>query len=275
MDCSEVRDIIDAYALSAGSPEEAAQIESHVAECIRCWDELGKARRTAALLALSAPMKDVPEGLEDRIMAIARQEAEIRERPERRQPLLQRLRLSWGSAAAGLGVTSVAALAFAGVLQAQVNDLKTENDRIELQMRGTTQELEDQIRDMNDEFESQGALLTTFITASVPGVELKPAGQAQASVSYTRSADGEVGWVMCEHLADAPDGMVYQVWFNEDTVSAPAVAFTPEDGACLLPVDLTVLTMAPTGVGISLEESGVTSDGPEHWLAYAHFPIEN
>ena len=138
----------------------------------------------------------------------------------------------------------------------------------------TNQEFEDRIRDMNDTAESQSALLTTLITSSAQ-VELKPAGQAQASVSYTRSADGEVGWVMCEHLADAPDGMVYQVWFNEDTVSAPAVAFTPEDGDCLLPVDLTSLTMAPTGVGISLEESGVTSDGPEHWLAYAHFPIQN
>ena len=275
MDCSEIRDIIDAYALGAGSPEEAAQIESHVAECVRCWGELGKAQRTAALLAFSAPMKDVPEGLEDRIMAIARQEAAVRERPERRQPLLQRLRPSWGSTAAGLGVASVAALAFAGVLQAQVNDLKTENDRIESQMRGTNQEFEDRIRDMTDGFESQGALLTTLITASDQGVEMKPAGQAQASVFYTRSADGEVGWVMCEHLADAPDGMVYQVWFNEDTVSAPAVAFTPEDGHCLLPVDLTALTMTPTGVGLSLEESGVTSDGPDHWLDYTHFPTGN
>ena len=275
MDCSEIRDIIDAYALGAGSPQEAAQIESHIAECIRCWDELGKAQRTAALLALSAPMRDVPEGLEDRIMAIARREAAASERSERRQPLLQRVRLSWASAAAGLGVASVAALAFAGVLQAQVNDLKTENDRIESQMRGTTQELEVRVRDMTGVVESQEALLTTLITASSQGVEMKPAGQAQASVWYSWSANGRDGWVMCEHLADAPDGMVYQVWFSEDTVRAPAVAFTPEDGDCLLPVDLTALTMTPTGVGLSLEESGVTSDGPDHWLAYAHFPIEN
>ncbi len=273
MDCSEIRDIIDAYALGAGSPEDAAQIESHVAECVRCWDELGKSQRTAALLALSAPMKDVPEGLEDRIMAIARQEAAAGERPERRQPLLQRLRLSWASAAAGLGVASVAALIFAGVLQAQVNDLKTENDRIESQMRGANQELEVRVRDANAAADNAEAMLISVIVDSSQGVELKPAGQAQASVWYGWSSNGTDGWLMCEHLADAPDGMVYQVWLKEDTVSVPAVAFTPEDGHCLLPVDLSALTMAPTGVGLSLEESGVTSDGPDHWLAYAHFPI--
>ena len=273
MDCSEIRDIIDAYALGAGSPEDAAPIESHVAECIRCWDELGKSQRTAALLALSASMKDVPEGLEDRIMAIARREAAAGGRLERRQPLLQRLRLSWTSAAAGLGLASVAALAFAGVLQAQVNDLKAENDRMESQMRGTTQALENRVRDANAAADNAEGLLISLVSTSPQGVELKPA--AESAVFYTWGADGEVGWVMCQHLADAPDGMVYQVWFNEDTVSAPAVAFTPEDGDCLLPVDLTALTMAPTGIGISLEESGVTSDGPDHWLAYAHFPIEN
>ena len=275
MDCSEVRDIIDAYALGAGSPEEAAQIESHVAECVRCWGELGKAQRTAALLALSVPMKDVPEGLEDRIMAIARQEAALNERPERRQPLLQRVRLSWASAAAGLGVASVAALAFAGVLQAQVNDLRTESDRMESQRRGANQELEERIRDMTDVVESQDALLATLIIDSSQSVEMKPAGQAQASVWYRSGSNGRDGWLMCEHLADPPDGMVYQVWFKEDTVSAPAVAFVPEDGDCLLPVDLTALTMTPTGIGLSLEVSGVTSAGPDHWLDYANFPIEN
>ena len=275
MDCSEIRDIIDAYALGAGSPQEAAQIESHVAECVRCWDELGKAQRTAALLALSAPMKDVPEGLEDRIMASARREAAVSERSERRQPLLQHLRLSWASAAAGLGVASVAALAFAGVLQAQVNDLKTENDRIESQMHGANQELESRVRDMTDALESQEVILTSVIKDSEQSVEMKPAGQAQASVWFKWSSDGRDGLLMCEHLADAPDGMVYQVWLNEDTESAPVAAFTPEDGDCLLPVDLTALTMTPVGVGLSLEESGVTSDGPDRWLAYAQFPIEN
>ena len=275
MDCTEIRDIIDAYALGAGAPEEASQIEAHVAECVRCWDELGKAQRTAALLALSAPMKDVPEGLEDRIMAIARQEAAVEQRTERRQPLLQRLRVSWASAAAGLGVASIAAITFAGVMQAQVNDLKTENDRIASQMSGTNQELARQVRDMTDVVEVQGGMLTTLTTGDGQSVEMKPDGQAQASVWYGWSSNGRDGWLRCEHLADAPDGMVYQVWFKEDTTSAPAAAFTPKDGECLLSVDLRTLTLAPTGVGLSLEESGVTSDGPDHWLDYAHLTIGN
>ncbi len=275
MDCSEVRDIIDAYALRAGAPDEAARIEAHVAECVRCWDELGKAQRTAALLALSSPMKDVPEGLEERIMNIARQEAAEDERSGRRQPVLKRLRLSWASAAAGLGVASIAAIAFAGVLQAQVNDLRSENDRIESQMSGANQELARQVRDMTDVVEVQGGMLTTLTTGDGQSVEMKPNGQAQASVWYGWSLDGRDGWVICGNVADAPDGMVYQVWFREDTVNVPAVAFTPEGGDCWLPVDLTTLPLAPTGVGLSLEKSGVTSDGPTRWLDYAHFPAGN
>lgn len=273
MDCSEVRDMIDAHALGAGTPEESALIEAHVAECVRCWDELGKAQRTAALLALSAPMKDVPAGLEDRIMAIARQEAATRERPERQPPLLQRLGLSWASAAAGLGVASVAALAFAGILQAQVNDLKSENDRMESQMRGTTQQLEANARNANAAAADTESLLLSIVATSPQGVELKPA--AESSVFYTASADQESGWVLCDHLADPPEGMVYQFWFNQDTTNVPAVAFSPEDGDCYLPLDLTSLTMTPTGVGLSLEELGAVSDGPDHWLDYAHFPIDN
>ena len=272
MDCSEIRDIIDAYALGTGSPEEAALIESHVAECVECWNELGKAQRTAALLALSAPMMDVPAGLEDRIMATARQEAAIRERPERRPPLFQRLGLSWASAAAGLGVTSIAALAFAGILQAQVNDLKTENTRIESQMNGTTQELEGRVREANAAADTAGGILLSLVSTSPQGVEMKPA--AESTVFYTSDAARKVGWVICDNLADPPAGMVYQLWFHQDTVNVPAVAFRPDDGGCQIPLDLTSLTMVPTGVGLSLEELGVTSDGPAHWLSYANFPIE-
>ena len=273
MDCTEIRDIIDAYALGAGAPEEASQIEAHVAECVRCWDELGKAQRTAALLALSAPMKDVPEGLEERIMAIARREA-AGERPDRRPPLLQRLRLSWASTAAGLGVASIAAITFAGVLQAQVNDLKSENDRIERQMSGTNQELARQVRDMNEVVEAQEVAIKTVIAGS-PGVEMKPAGQSEATVRYSWTVGGSDGILSCEHLADAPQGMVYQVWFTNDALNAPAVAITPEDGDCLVTIDLSAITLAATGVGLSLEESGVVSDGPDDWLSYVHFPAGN
>jgi hypothetical protein len=275
MDCSEVRDIIDAHALGAGTPEDAALIESHVAECVECWNELGKAQRTAALLALSAPMVDVPDGLEDRIMSVARQETEMetKERPEPQPPLLQRLGFSWASAAAGLGVASVAALAFAGILQAEVNDLRGENTRIEAQMRGTTQELEASVRDANDAADTAGGILISIVSTSPQKVEMKPS--ADSTVFYTSDADREVGWVICDNLADPPDGMVYLFWFNADTVNVPAVPFMPDDGGCQIPLDLTALTMTPTGVGLSLEELGTEPNGPDHWLDYAHFPIEN
>ncbi len=143
---------------------------------------------------------------------------------------------------------------------------------MESQRRGATQELEGRVRDANTAADTAGGILLSLVSTSPQRVEMKPA--AESIVFYTSDAARDVGWVICDKLADPPDGMVYQFWFNQDTVSVPAVAFRPEGGGCQIPLDLTSLTMVPTGVGLSLEALGVTSDGPAHWLSYANFPIE-
>ena len=69
MDCERIRDLLDAYALGAADATEAAAIEEHVADCVRCWSSLEEAQRVAASLALSTVLQKAPQPLRSRVLA--------------------------------------------------------------------------------------------------------------------------------------------------------------------------------------------------------------
>ena len=64
-----VDELIPAHALAALTPDEAARVESHVAECSACMARLKEAESTTALLALATPQVAPPPELRDRLMA--------------------------------------------------------------------------------------------------------------------------------------------------------------------------------------------------------------
>lgn len=271
MDCNEVFDILDAYAIGALNPQESAQIEVHFADCVRCWDELGKSQRTAALLALSVHIEQAPPHLEQRIMAQAQRDiAGIRE--VARPSMLRRLRLGWSTAAAGLGTASLAALAFAGVLQAQVNDLRDENDTLQSQLLTANRELGRQVEAVNNLAQEQDSAVAVF-SSKTPAVEMGAMADSDATIWYRWSADRRTGVVTCENVPSPPDGHVYQIWFASGDVRYPVDSFTPENGACNVLVQMPPDGEDPTGVGISLEDPDAISSHPQNgWLVYAHLP---
>ncbi len=61
MECKEVRDLLDAYALGAAEADEANTVEEHVADCVRCWSSLSVAQRAAASIALSTVLQRAPD----------------------------------------------------------------------------------------------------------------------------------------------------------------------------------------------------------------------
>ncbi|HUF52531.1 MAG TPA: anti-sigma factor [Dehalococcoidia bacterium] len=270
MDCSEIRELLDAYAISATSRAEADSVERHVADCVRCWEELSKAQRTAALLALSVPMEEAPPAIGARLMAEARRDlAGIH--TERRAPLLQRLRFGWSTAAAGLGAASVAALAFAGFLQAQVNDLRDENQVLQSEISAATVSLAQQNQALASASETQASLIRLAGETTSVEMTTSPQAEEEVSVAYTWSTDHRSGVVTCQDLADPPEGKVYQVWFSAGGSRYPAASFTPEDGSCLIAVDVPDGWREPTGVGISLEDPEAVANHPQDgWLAYAY-----
>ena len=69
MDCDQVKELLDAYALGAAEPEEAAALEEHIEDCARCWPSFSEAQRAAAAIALSANLERAPESLRSNILA--------------------------------------------------------------------------------------------------------------------------------------------------------------------------------------------------------------
>ena len=40
VDCQQVAEMLDAYALGALGAEEVRAVEAHVADCVSCWEEV-------------------------------------------------------------------------------------------------------------------------------------------------------------------------------------------------------------------------------------------
>ncbi len=206
MDCREVRDLLDAYALGAAEPGEARALEEHAADCVRCWEELSQAQRAAALLALSIPLERAPAGLEERILARAG-------RGSRRQPafrLPRSLRRAWPAAAGAFAAAAAAALAFAVVLQLQVTDLRDENSR-----------LEGRLQESNSVLQQQGQLMAVLAAPDAQEVVLQPTSPGQDALGvYYWSRASRKGFFLGSGLPALQEGQVYQVWFMTEDEAA-------------------------------------------------------
>jgi anti-sigma factor RsiW len=66
MEHAEIKELLGAYALDAVEPEEADEIERHLATCPRCRAEVMEHREVAGLLGYAG--SDAPPGLWDRIV---------------------------------------------------------------------------------------------------------------------------------------------------------------------------------------------------------------
>ena len=179
MDCQEVRELLDAYALGATEPVESEGLERHLSDCIRCWEELSEAQRTAAALSLAVGIEAAPARLRDRVLSQA-------EREGRRERgfwgIRQALGRGWPALAGAVAAAGVAALAFAAVLQLEVNDLRDENDEMAFQLQSSAAVLQLEVNDLRDENDE--------MAFQPPGLRC-PLGRATAdSYRHGRSGHG-------------------------------------------------------------------------------------
>ena len=114
MTCDEVRELAPAYALGALSADEARALEVHLAEC-DLHQELAGLRATARLLQRTAPEREPPPALRERILAAATTDAvppqQLPVREPRQPRALSRGGAPWAMAAA-LAVIAVGLLAW-------------------------------------------------------------------------------------------------------------------------------------------------------------------
>jgi len=256
MDCEQIRDLLDAYALGAADAREAAAIEEHVADCVRCWSSLDEAQRVAASLALSTVLQKAPQPLRSRVLA----EAE-----RRQQPALPsfpgRLRWLWPAATGALAAGAVAALAFALVLQSQVNDLRDDKDRLAAD-----------VQDAGAVLEEQRQLMAVLAAPDAQQISLDPADpNSEALAVYYWSRSSRTGALLSNNLPALGEGQVYRVWVLTGDEVYDVGSFESWNGVGQLSMDIKDVSGRPVGIGVSIEDAAGAEE-PREMFLFAEFP---
>ena len=252
--CAEAMVMVDAYALGALESKEAAALQRHVSDCTNCREELGKSQRTAALLALSGRIEQVPPRLLERIVARAKSE-------RYELPALQRFVPTRRTSTRALAIGGVVALVFAVFLQAQMSNLRGDKDQLQGQLSAASSELE-----------QQRQIVAVLSAQDTQKVTMEPASfRTQAESVYNWSPDNDAGFVVCRNFPEPAAGRVYQVWFVTGERAEPVATFLPQDGGCQIPMDTSRMHWRPGGIAISVEPAGGSRAPTRPWFSYAWF----
>lgn len=240
MDCQQVSELLDAYALGAAEKSEAEALERHISDCVRCWEGLSEAQRTAALLALSPPRQEAPPSLRDRLLERARREARPAGRA-RAEAMLSRL---WPVGAGALAASALAALALAVFTQAEMADLRDENSDLGRQLSQADSLLGDQRQ-----------LMAVLAAPDLQKVSLRPDDtQSKAVAVYYWSEWTDTGFLVCANLPRLAEGQFYQAWLMTDEGEVPVGSFRSWKGIGQIPVDLETSGGQPTAIAVSIED---------------------
>ncbi len=252
MDCDQVGELLDAYALGAAEADEAAALEEHVADCVRCWSSLNEAQQAAAAIALSTAFERAPASLRNRILA----ETERGERlgvPGLLQLARRLLPVGAGVVAAG----AAASLTFAFFLQAEVDDLRDENDQL-----GAV------VEDAGERLTEQQQLITVLAAPDFQQVTLDATDNTtSAGAVYQWSNSAGTGALLCNNLPAPQEGQEYKVWFLTQDHSYEAGSFQTWDGIGQLAMDLEDLPELPVAIGVSVEHVDAQEPGEMFLLA--------
>lgn len=255
MDCEQIKELLDAYALGAAEQHEAAALEEHVADCVRCWSSLNEAQRLAASLALSTALHQAPESLRRSILA----EVERTERPAG-TTLIERLRRLWPIGAGVLAAAAAASLAFAIFLQMQVSDLRDDNS-----------ELAAEIESADVRLTQQQQLIAVLAAPDVQHIDLEPTdGTSSAVAVYHWSERAGTGALTCNNLPALQQGQVYQVWVLTEDGTYRVGSFETWDGIGQLSMDLDDIPKRPAAIGVSVEQTP-DADEPGDMFLIARF----
>jgi hypothetical protein len=200
MDCTDIREDLDLYALGTLEPAESTRVRAHAATCDACRARLLEAEHTAAALGRAVPRVRAPAWLKVRVLAAVRAE-------HSRQPAGAQIQTGWrgwprraisryGVAAAALLLLPLGGLvAWAAILQSQVNELRQDTE---------------QIQRRND-----GALIMA-VPSSVK-TDFQPGEQARgATGAATWNPTRGVCFVFFEKLPQPEPGTAYRLWYTVD-----------------------------------------------------------
>ncbi len=236
MNCEEARDQIDAYAIGALDPEDAAALDVHLAGCEACSRALDEARDVAGMLALAAPLRRPSPSLRGRVLAqaiaspagaVLAQEAASPERAPAAPISVRASRWAGGgrftlaAAVAALAV-GIGGLAMSAALLGRVDDLDGRNDALQSDnaslardlagMRETAQRVS-ALAGMSDDLARQQAALAIMTAPDAARIRLDtndPTMGAAAYYYWSRSSN--MGVLVASNLSPPLQGRTYRMW---------------------------------------------------------------
>lgn len=235
----EINSLLGAYALHAVEPDEASEVEEHVAECPRCRSELADYMVTAPLLGGAGG--EPPEGLWEQVLASIDQPST----PEMGRSVLRAARRDARRRRTFVLGTAVGTLAAAAILV------------LALVAAG----LQGRVNHLQGETASQALARASAAAAGSPGhsdVYLRSSsGEAAAHVVVTSSGGA---YLVSSSLPELGSRRTYQLWTLSEgrAVSLGVLGRTPQVVAFHVEPGMSMLmiTAEPTG-GVSQPDSPV------------------
>ena len=218
MQCEQVSELIDAYALGALDEPERSAVERHLGGCVACRALLERAENLAARLALAIPLRGAPPALRSRVLgaiwaersgAFAPVPAGAREgdslgsgplslpaQPPKRFDWRARHWWPAGAAAAAV-VLLLGAGGWIAALQMQVNTLQSKSHILEQGM---------------SDVQGQRSALQLLASIGSSSLPMWPAASTPAQGTVIWNAMREECSVLASDLPPAPSGESYHVW---------------------------------------------------------------
>ena len=209
-DCATIHALIPAYSLGAADPNEAMQVEAHLAQCPEAAALLADYAALAETLLFSAPPVQAPASLATKLAAATaaptplplRQTAPVAVQPSLWQRLTDALSpKNWRPSYVFAALILIGLLATNLYWGSQVRAL-----------HGAQQQLAAHIDDQVDVLTQvgDGSFLRIYLPAG-------PAGEAShAYATVVCSPEREAGFILAENLPVLPAGQAYQVWLIQD-----------------------------------------------------------
>ncbi|AKG46242.1 anti-sigma factor [Streptomyces xiamenensis] len=245
MNVEDVHTLSGAYALDALPPVEREEFTRHLDRCEACAREVRELSETAARLARAVAVPPPPQ-LRENVM---RRIATVRQDPP--PGALRALRRRTRRVLPGFALAAALAAAVLG---------------------GTTvwqwQQAQD-AREHSRHAQQQSALLAQVLSAPdarIAAGELPGGGTGTVVVS----AEADRAAFVASGMPSPPDGMVYQLWFDDHGAMRPAGLMDPgsPDEAVLMEGALE----GATGMGITVEPAGGSPQPTSDPLAVMEFP---
>lgn len=280
--CSDIRDDLEAYALGALDEAYSRQIADHLATCRECVGITLDYQRAIENLAFSVPVYRAPPRVKDRLLG------GIGAFPA---PIFSMMRRRWWSISAAivLFAFAIGGLTWAIVLSSEVSRLKADNQRLAeltqldaeqrqalLMLEGRLNSARHEQLRMSTTLDEQATLLLValdpdHIPTTLAGTSLAP----QANCTYVWSTKHDVGALTCKGLPTTAAALDYRLWAIKGDRSVPLGSFLPRvDGTASLLVEYPEHIAGPvTSLWVTLEDALTEGTRPSTQVVLQPAPL--